>query len=47
MTSWWTYESPTEPFAPITGHLSFYAQRVECSVAGERVAANEGDYYGG
>ena len=43
----WTYESPTEPFVPITGHLAFYAQKVDCSVDGEPVASNEGGFYGG
>jgi uncharacterized protein (DUF427 family) len=44
----WSYLAPTEPFAPITGYLSFYPQRVdECFVDGERVLANEGSFYGG
>ncbi|MGJ5093436.1 DUF427 domain-containing protein [Bradyrhizobium oligotrophicum] len=44
----WSYEQPTAPFAPIAGHLAFYASRVEaCFVGDERVAAQEGDFYGG
>ena len=43
----WTYESPTTPFLAIAGHLGFYAQKVECSVAGEAVDPNEGSFYGG
>lgn len=43
----WTYDSPTASFAPIAGHLAFYAQKVDCSVAGEPVLSNEGAFYGG
>jgi len=44
----WSYESPTEPFAGIAGHLAFYAQRLdECWVDDERVAPNPGSFYGG
>jgi uncharacterized protein (DUF427 family) len=44
----WCYPTPTEPFAPIAGHLAFYPQRVDaCYVDGERVRANAGDFYGG
>ena len=44
----WLYERPTERFVPITGHLAFYAQRVDrCTVDGEVVQGNEGSFYGG
>jgi len=44
----WSYEQPTAAFAPIAGHLAFYASRVDaCFVGDERVAAQEGDFYGG
>ncbi|MEQ1788537.1 MAG: DUF427 domain-containing protein [Acidimicrobiales bacterium] len=43
----WTYRNPTEAFAPIRGHLAFYAQRLQCSVDGEPVIGNEGTFYGG
>ncbi|SLM39736.1 Protein of unknown function DUF427 [Lasallia pustulata] len=43
----WSYESPTKPFAPIKGYLSFYAGPWDCFVDGEKVAAQPGDFYGG
>jgi uncharacterized protein (DUF427 family) len=44
----WSYESPTAPFRSITGHLAFYAQKVdECRVDGEIVEPNAGGFYGG
>jgi uncharacterized protein (DUF427 family) len=44
----WTYPEPTRPFAPIAGSWAFYAQAVdECWVDDERVAPNEGSFYGG
>jgi uncharacterized protein (DUF427 family) len=44
----WSYEEPTAAFAPIRGHLAFYASRVDaCFVGDERVAAQPGDFYGG
>jgi uncharacterized protein (DUF427 family) len=44
----WSYESPTERFAPISGYLCFYANLMEaCYVDGEQVQAQEGDFYGG
>ena len=44
----WSYEQPNARFAAITGHLAFYAQRLdECWVGDERVEPNEGDFYGG
>ena len=43
----WTYDAPTPPFAAITSHLAFYAQKLDCSVDGEAVVPNEGSFYGG
>jgi len=44
----WSYPDPTPAFAPIKDHLAFYASRVDaCYVDGERVQAQEGDFYGG
>lgn len=44
----WYYPEPTAAFAPIRDHVAFYPQRVDaCFVDGERVVANEGDFYGG
>ena len=35
-------------YEALAGHLAFYAQKMDrCSVAGEVVQANEGDFYGG
>lgn len=44
----WSYEQPTAPFRAITGHLAFYAQKLDrCSVDGEVVQPNPGAFYGG
>ncbi|MGA1439316.1 MAG: DUF427 domain-containing protein [Ilumatobacteraceae bacterium] len=44
----WSYAEPTAPFAAIRGHWAFYAQAVdECWIDDERVAPNDGDFYGG
>ena len=44
----WRYDRPTPRFAPITGHLAFYAQKADaCWVDDEQVQANEGSFYGG
>jgi uncharacterized protein (DUF427 family) len=44
----WTYPRPVDAFAPITGYVAFYAQRVDaCFVDEEQVVANEGTFYGG
>ena len=44
----WAYPAPTGAFAAIQDHLAFYPQRLEaCWVDGERVAANDGGFYGG
>ena len=44
----WTYPEPTDRFTELRGHWAFYAQAAdECWVDDERVAPNEGDFYGG
>jgi len=43
----WSYEDPTAAFAAIRGHIAFYPGRVACYVAGERVRAQAGGFYGG
>lgn len=45
----WSYENPTDEYKAIRGYLSFYAGGVpwECFVDGEKVQAQEGDFYGG
>ena len=43
----WDYPAPTGAFAPIRGHFAFYPSRVACTVDGERVRAQAGDFYGG
>ena len=45
--AWW-YPEPTDRFLPIRGYIALYPGRVdECAVDGERVVAQEGDFYGG
>lgn len=48
----WSYASPTHGYAALANHLAFYPGRlrecnVECSVDGEIVLAQPGDFYGG
>lgn len=44
----WSYEAPTPAFRPIAGWLAFYARPpLECWVGEERVAPQEGRFYGG
>ncbi len=44
----WAYPQPTPDFAAIRDCLSFYAGSVDaCTVAGETVQAQPGDFYGG
>jgi uncharacterized protein (DUF427 family) len=43
----WRYESPSERFAAIDGHVSFYPGRVACYVDGEHVRPQPGEFYGG
>lgn len=44
----WSYQSPALGYEAIKNHLAFYPSRVDaCYVDGERVTAQEGDFYGG
>jgi uncharacterized protein (DUF427 family) len=44
----WGYARPTAGFEALTEHLAFYPRRVDrCTVDGEVVEPNEGDFYGG
>ena len=43
----WSYESPTAAFAPIKGHLAFYASRFDAWVGEDKAWAQDGDFYGG
>ncbi len=44
----WSYENPVPDFLPITGHLAFYAEKMDaCYVNGEMVKPQEGNFYGG
>lgn len=44
----WCYPEPTPPFAAIAGWVAFYPAAMDaCSLDGEPVRAQEGDFYGG
>jgi uncharacterized protein (DUF427 family) len=44
---WW-YEKPWAGFSELAGHVALYPGRVdECTVDGEKVQIQEGDFYGG
>ena len=44
----WGYPNPTEPFAVLKDHVTFYPSRMDaCYVGEERVEAQAGDFYGG
>ena len=44
----WFYPKPTQRFAGIKGYVAFYPSKMgACYVDGERVQAQEGDFYGG
>jgi uncharacterized protein (DUF427 family) len=44
----WSYPDPTPAFAPIRGHLAFYAGPMDAgTVDGERVTPQPGGFYGG
>jgi uncharacterized protein (DUF427 family) len=44
----WSYPEPTPAFAALRDHLAFYAGPLDrCTVDGERVAPQPGDFYGG
>lgn len=44
----WSYASPTSSFAALRDHVAFYAAPFDrCSVDGETVSPQLGDFYGG
>ena len=44
----WSYAQPSPAYAALRDHFAFYASRVdECTVDGERVSPQPGDFYGG
>ena len=44
----WSYEHPSPGYAELRGAVAFYPGRVDrCTVAGEVVEAQAGDFYGG
>ncbi len=44
----WDYPSPSPGFEQLVGHVAFYPGRMDrCTVDGEVVRAQEGDFYGG
>jgi uncharacterized protein (DUF427 family) len=44
----WYYPDPTPQFEAIRNYVAFYPSRVDaCYVAGEKVQAQPGDFYGG
>ena len=44
----WSYPAPSPGFEALRGHVAFYPGRVDgCSVDGEVVQAQPGDFYGG
>jgi uncharacterized protein (DUF427 family) len=44
----WSYHNPSVGYGSIKDHVAFYPGRVDaCYVDGERVQAQDGDFYGG
>ncbi|MEW1692904.1 DUF427 domain-containing protein [Streptomyces sp. NPDC091265] len=44
----WNYPDPVDAYAKLAGHFAFYPTRVDrCSVNGETVSPQAGDFYGG
>lgn len=44
----WAYPAPTAAFAPIRGHVAFYAGPMDrCTVGGDIVTPQPGGFYGG
>ncbi|MFE7509632.1 DUF427 domain-containing protein [Streptomyces sp. NPDC057540] len=43
----WSYERPLTPYTALRSHLAFYPSSAHCTVDGEVVTAQEGDFYGG
>lgn len=47
-TAAWTYPDPVPAYAALRDHVAFYPGRMDaCWLGDERVAAQEGDFYGG
>lgn len=46
-TAAWSYEQPLAPYEALRDPLAFYPSAVRCTVDGEVVVAQEGDFYGG
>lgn len=44
----WTYETPSDGYRDLVGHVAIYPGKVDsCSIDGETVQAQDGDFYGG
>lgn len=43
----WQYQDPSPTFAEIADCISFYPGRIACTVDGERVQPQPGEFYGG
>ncbi len=43
----WCYPDPVPAFESIRDHIAFYPSKMACFVGGERVLAQDGDFYGG
>ena len=44
----WYYRSPTHPYEALAGYVAIYPGKMDaCYVNGEKVQAQEGDFYGG
>lgn len=43
----WTYVETYPEYASLVGHFAFYPSKVDCTVDGEAVVPQPGDYYGG
>lgn len=43
----WTYPAPARGYAALAGHVAVYPGRLACTVDGEPVVAQAGDFYGG
>jgi uncharacterized protein (DUF427 family) len=43
----WGYPAPSPGFEEIEGWIAFYPSRVDCTIDGEAVKAQAGEFYGG
>ncbi len=43
----WLYADPSDRFAALHEHVSFYPEKIDCFVNGERVRPQPGSFYGG